>query len=83
MKNVYDGIVVLDNKGEAEIELPNWFVYSIRIFAISLLLSELLDLICILQRKFLRLPLLQTTLAVAAIIITTAVASKLQVVLQV
>ena len=25
MKNVYDGLVVLDEKGAAEIELPNWF----------------------------------------------------------
>jgi hypothetical protein len=25
MKNVYDGVVVLDNNGEAEIELPDWF----------------------------------------------------------
>lgn len=25
MKNVYDGLVILDNKGEAEIELPDWF----------------------------------------------------------
>jgi hypothetical protein len=25
MKNVYDGVVVLDDKGEAEIELPHWF----------------------------------------------------------
>jgi hypothetical protein len=25
MKNVYDGTVVLDNKGEAEIQLPDWF----------------------------------------------------------
>ena len=25
MKNVYDGVVVLDSKGEAEIELPRWF----------------------------------------------------------
>ena len=25
MKNVYDGVVVLDNKGEAEVELPDWF----------------------------------------------------------
>ncbi|HYX55829.1 MAG TPA: hypothetical protein VE818_06700, partial [Nitrososphaeraceae archaeon] len=25
MKNVYDGVVVLDNKGKAEIDLPNWF----------------------------------------------------------
>jgi hypothetical protein len=25
MKNVYDGTVVLDDKGEAEIELPDWF----------------------------------------------------------
>ena len=25
MKNVYDGVVVLDNKGEAMIELPDWF----------------------------------------------------------
>jgi hypothetical protein len=25
MKNVYDGVVMLDNKGESEIELPEWF----------------------------------------------------------
>jgi hypothetical protein len=25
MKNVYDGVVVLDDKGEAEIKLPDWF----------------------------------------------------------
>jgi hypothetical protein len=25
MKNVYDGIVVLDHKGKAEIDLPDWF----------------------------------------------------------
>jgi hypothetical protein len=25
MKNVYDGVVVLDNKGEAVIDLPDWF----------------------------------------------------------
>jgi hypothetical protein len=25
MKNVYDGTVVLDDKGEAEVELPDWF----------------------------------------------------------
>lgn len=25
MKNVYDGVAVLDNKGETEIELPDWF----------------------------------------------------------
>jgi hypothetical protein len=25
MKNIYDGVVVLDGKGEAEIELPDWF----------------------------------------------------------
>ena len=25
MKNVYDGMVTLDNKGEAEIDLPDWF----------------------------------------------------------
>jgi hypothetical protein len=25
MKNVYDGVVVLDDKGEAEIEFPDWF----------------------------------------------------------
>jgi hypothetical protein len=24
-KNIYDGVVVLDNKGNAEIELPDWF----------------------------------------------------------
>jgi hypothetical protein len=25
MKNIYDGMIVLDNNGEAEIELPEWF----------------------------------------------------------
>ena len=25
MKNVYDGVVALDEKGEAEIDLPDWF----------------------------------------------------------
>jgi hypothetical protein len=25
MKNVYDGVVVLDGKGKAEIDLPDWF----------------------------------------------------------
>ena len=25
MKNIYDGVVALDEKGEAEIELPDWF----------------------------------------------------------
>jgi hypothetical protein len=25
MKNIYDGVVVLDRKGKAEIELPDWF----------------------------------------------------------
>jgi hypothetical protein len=25
MKNVYDGVVTLDDNGEAEIELPDWF----------------------------------------------------------
>src|SRR5262245_36845265 len=25
MKNIYDGIAVLDGAGEAEVELPNWF----------------------------------------------------------
>lgn len=25
MKNMYDGVVALDNNGDAEIELPNWF----------------------------------------------------------
>ena len=25
MKNVYDGVVVLDRKGKAEIDLPDWF----------------------------------------------------------
>jgi hypothetical protein len=25
MKNIYDGVVVLDDKGQAEIDLPDWF----------------------------------------------------------
>jgi hypothetical protein len=25
MKNVYDGIAILDEKGQAEVQLPNWF----------------------------------------------------------
>ena len=75
MKNVYNGVVVLDGKGEAEIELPDDSVHSIRTFAISLLLLEILDQISISQRKYLRL-LLQTTVVVAAI--KTTVTSRLQ-----
>jgi hypothetical protein len=25
MKNIYDGVVVLDEKGQAEVQLPDWF----------------------------------------------------------
>ena len=25
MKNIYDGVIVLDYNGEAEVELPEWF----------------------------------------------------------
>ena len=25
MKNVYDGVIELDNKGEAKVQLPEWF----------------------------------------------------------
>ena len=53
MKNVYDGVVALDDKGEAEMLFQIGSVHSIRTFVIDLLLSELLDQISILQRKFL------------------------------
>ena len=25
MKNIYDGVVTLDGKGEATVQLPDWF----------------------------------------------------------
>lgn len=51
MKNGYDGVVALDNKGEAEIKLPDWFSALNKDFAISLLLLELLGQICLLRRN--------------------------------
>jgi trimeric autotransporter adhesin len=35
MKNIYDGVVALDNNGEAEIELPDWFGALNKEFRIS------------------------------------------------
>jgi hypothetical protein len=80
MKNVYDGVVVLDNKGEAVIDLPDWFAALNKDFRYQLLLLELLDQICILHRKYL-IVLLETT--VAGIITIMEVTSKLQEVAQV
>jgi hypothetical protein len=79
MKNVYDGVVILDDKGEAEIELPDWFGALNKDFRYQLLLSGLLDQISILQRRYLMV--LQTT--VTAAIKTTKAASRLQEVPQV
>ena len=36
MKNVYDGVVVLDDKGEAEIGFQIGLMHSTRIFATNL-----------------------------------------------
>ena len=69
MKNVYDGVVVLDRKGKAEIELPDWFGALNKDFRYQLYRYWALDQISILQRKFL------TRLEATK---TTTVASRLQ-----
>ena len=74
MKNIYDGIVALDDRGEAVIDFPDWFGALNKDFRYRFTSVGLLNQICILQRKF--LTRLQTTVAVAAI--TTTVASRLQ-----
>ena len=51
MKNVYDGVVVLDDKGEAVVVLAPGLRPLTRIFAINLPPSVLLDQTCISQRK--------------------------------
>lgn len=85
MKNVYDGVVILDKKGEAEVDLSDWFSALNKDYRISLLLLVLLDQISTLQRKYLNL--LQTTLILPAIPITmtaiTTVVSRLPAELQV
>jgi len=53
MKNIYDGVVILDNNGEAEIDLPDWFTALNKDIVIRLLPSEHPDQISTLQRKYL------------------------------
>src|SRR5215213_7408449 len=81
MKNVYDGVVMLDGNGEAEIELPDWFGALNKDFRYQLTAIGAPGSNCILQRKYLRL--IQTTVVKAAVTRTTTVASRLQEVLQV
>jgi len=71
MKNVYDGVVILDKKGEAEVDLSDWFSALNKDYRISLLLLVLLDQISTLQRKYMKL--VQITL-IPLIISTTIIA---------
>ena len=65
MQNVYDGVVVLDDNGESEIELPDWFGalnkdFRYQLTAIGVLLGQ----ISISQRKY--LTRLRTTVVIIA-----------------
>jgi hypothetical protein len=82
MKNVYDGVVVLDDSGEADIELPDWFGALNKDFRYQLtaigapgpnlhISEEISD------------SATDTTVTVAAAAITGAIASRLQEVIQV
>jgi hypothetical protein len=77
MKNVYDGIVVLDNKGKAEIELPDWFGAINKDFRYQLTaIGAPGPNLYIAEENLTRLQTLLSTT-------TRTVASRLQVVLQV
>lgn len=80
MKNVYDSVTVLDEKGEAVIELPDWFGAINKDFHYQLPPSVFLDQISILLRKY-RMLLIQTTITIAisvAAMGATTVASRSQ-----
>ena len=81
MKNIYDGVVTLDDKGEAEIDFQTGSAHSIRIFVTNLLLSVLPGQISIFQRKYLML--LQTTVIMPAATMTATITSRSQGVIQV
>ena len=81
MKNVYDSVITLDNKGEADIDLPSWFGALNKDYRYQLTLLLLLDLIFTLRRKYLNL--VYTTLIPLTITTITVVVSGLQAVLQV
>ncbi len=66
MKNVYDGVIILYNRGEAEIEPPDWFGTLNKDFRYQLT-AIVPDQICILQRKYLMVSLLQTTVKEAVV----------------
>jgi hypothetical protein len=74
----YDGLVVLDDNGEAEIELPDWFTALNKGFRYQLTAIGAPGRISILQRKY---PMLIPN--TVTVTVTTTVASRLQAVLQV
>ena len=55
MKNVYDGVVILDKKGEAEVDLPDWFSALNKDYRYQLTAIGVLDQISTLQKKYLKL----------------------------